>query len=155
MTGVLALKLTIWSALFVGTASAWARSPRIPWLMAASLLTAHALLAFGTVHGWSHAAASAATERQVREVTGFGFGGGLWANYVFLAGAWVAGLRWAALSHGMRTAWWGAWLFMGINGAVVFVDGPARLLGIAWCVASAASLARHLRAGRRAVAVSP
>lgn len=142
---MLALKLTVWASLFAGAASAWLPSARTAWLSAAALLTVHSLLAFAQVHGWSHAAAYAATARQVGEVTGTASGAGLWVNYAFLALSWAAGLWWSVVPRRLQTAWWIVWFFIGFNGAVVFAAGQARLIGAVWALVAAVAFARHLR----------
>lgn len=147
---MLALKLTVWASLFAGAASAWLPSARLAWVSAAAFLTVHSLLAFARVHDWSHAAAYAATARQVAEVTGAASGAGLWVNYGFLALSWGAGLGWSAIPRRLQTAWWIAWLFIGFNGAVIFTAGKARLIGAVWAGVAAAAFVRHLRTPRAA-----
>ena len=106
------------------------------WTAAAVLCIGHAALAFEVRHDWSHAAALAQTATQTAAVTGLDWGGGLYVNYVFLAG-WALDVAWlwtsprsylrrpAALSAAVSAFV----LFMFINGAVVFVRGPARIVG--------------------------
>ena len=60
------------------------------------LLAVHIAMAMAIAHGWSHAAAIAATARATNAVFGVDWGGGVYANYLFL-------IVWAA-----ETAWWRA-----------------------------------------------
>ena len=117
----------------------WARPI---WLFGAACYVAHVAVAFGTHHGWSHAAAYAYTAAQTDALLGFDWGGGLWFNYAFTL-IWVSeAIWWQALpeSYARRSPAWthavrGAFLFMIVNGALLFVSGPRRLLGIAVVIA--------------------
>lgn len=111
---------------------------RVVWLSGSLLLLAHALLALGAVHGWSHAHAYRHTAEQTRALTGVDWGGGVYLNEVTIA-LWLADALWLVfvpLSHSRRPAWIGialhAWLlFMAINGAIVFANGPTRWISAA------------------------
>src|SRR5688572_22675262 len=93
-------------------------------------LFVHSALAFHVRYGWSQAVALEDTLRQTMAVTGLSFGGGLFVNYVFLL-LWAAEIAWwwaaptgylgrsALLDRSLR----GFFLFMFVNGAVVFVAG--------------------------------
>ena len=117
----------------------WARPI---WLLGAACYLAHVAAAFDTHHGWSHAAAYAYTAAQTDALLGIDWGGGLWFNYAFTL-IWVSeAVWWQALpeSYARRYPAWthavrGAFMFMIVNGAVVFVSGPRRLLGIAVVIA--------------------
>jgi hypothetical protein len=138
----LALYATIWAALVLLAAGEAALALGRPrhfarglHLAGAALNLLHAVIAMGLVHGWSHAAAVRATAAQTRRVFGLDWGGGIWANYLFVAiwfmYAW--GLRTAADQRG-QSPW--AWVFRGFvllmvaNGAIVFAAGPRRALGM-------------------------
>jgi hypothetical protein len=107
------------------------------WTTAAALCVMHSAVAFHVRHDWSHDAALTMTAVQTAAVTGLNWGGGLYVNYAFLA-LWAADVAWlwsAPASYLRRgPALNGAlslfFLFMFINGAVIFVRGPARVLGI-------------------------
>ena len=143
---MLLLKLCAWASMWIGAVSAWTSRPRLFLIAGGIALAAHVGLSFARVHGWSHSAAMEATALQVEAVSGFRSGGGLWFNYLFLAHwAWVA-WRWDHLGRFGRRVWWGGFLFMGFNAAVVFVPVPARWLGVAW---TAFAVASALRDGRR------
>jgi hypothetical protein len=151
------LKASIWAALGFGVLSAWVRRERAFWLLGGVCLWVHAALAFHAVHGWSHAAAEAATASQVAAVTGWRSGGGLWVNYAFLiAWVWVA-WQWNGLGRRLRLGWWAVVLFLGFQGAVVFAPPGSRWIGVLWTVAAAASVRRVARAsdGRPAADATP
>jgi hypothetical protein len=114
------------------------RAARAIWTAGAVLLAAHTLAAFHVVHLWSHEAAAAETARQTAALTGIDWGGGIFVNYAFLA-VWAAdaGWWWAApvsyrnRSRTIDTALFLFFVFMFVNGAIVFADGAMRLLGAA------------------------
>ncbi len=113
----------------------WARAI---WTAGITLALIHVVLAFHLVYGWNHEAAVAATVRQAADRFGWGWQGGIYVNYVFLA-LWLADVCWwwlAPASHAsrsprMETARFAVFLFMFLNGAVVFASGSGRLVGIA------------------------
>ncbi len=115
----------------------------------------HVAAAFHVRYGWSHAVAVAETARQAAERTGVAAGAGIWLNYLF-ALLWCVdvALWWhdpAARRRRpfARHAWlFGFLLFILFNGAVVFVDGPLRWLGLAATLAGVAGLVAAFRAGR-------
>ena len=156
-----AVVLTIWTALLLYAAgehgrtrrpaAAWARPV---WLLGAAAYLAHVAAAFATHHGWSHAAAYEYTAARTEALSGLAWGGGLWANYAFTV-LWVGEALWWQMwpeSHAGRSRAWkpavrGAFLFMIVNGAVVFVDGPGRWLGIAIVAALTAIWTADARSG--------
>ena len=111
---------------------------RMLWTAGVVLLGAHTLAAFHFLHGWSHQAAAAETERQTAELTGLRWSGGLFVNYAFLA-VWAADAAWwwtAPASYRRRppaiqTAVFVFFVFMFVNGAIVFAGGAMRVLGAA------------------------
>jgi len=130
------------------------------WTIAAALIWLHAVAAFQHVYGWSQATAIDATARQTAAMTGLAWGGGLFVNYAFLA-IWAADAAWwwiAPTSYLTRPAiiersrrW--IFIFMFVNGAIVFAKGPARLVGVV--AVSAVCAAWALRpAGRRGTAAT-
>ena len=144
-TAAPAVALTIWAALALYAAGEYGRARRPPaawarpvWLAGGAAYLAHIAAAFGLHHDWSHAAAYAHTAARTEALVGLHWGGGLWVNHAFTA-LWVGeGLWWrlAPAHHARRAAVWtrivrGGFLFMIANGAVIFVSGPRRLLGIA------------------------
>jgi hypothetical protein len=114
------------------------RAARAIWTVAVALALTHVVLAFQLIYAWSHQAAVEATVRQAAERTGWGWRGGIFVNYMFLA-LWLvdAGWWWAApASHGSRPRRLEAvrlavFLFMFVNGAIVFASGAGRVVGIA------------------------
>jgi hypothetical protein len=115
-----------------------AGAARVLWTLAAFLSLSHAAAAFHTRHGWSHAAAYRDTAAQTAALTGLDWGGGLWINYLFLA-IWIADAFWwwwsprsyRSPSSTLTSLITGFFLFMFLNGAVVFADGMMRVLGAA------------------------
>lgn len=127
------------------------------WTAGAVAFGVHVLSSFDAFYQWSHCVAFEETARQTAEVVGMRTGFGLWLNYGF-------GLIWVADA----AYWWARgqenylarprWIrlcihtflaFMVFNGAVVFVHGPMRWLGLALFVGLAAlwCRARILRPG--------
>lgn len=136
--------LTIWTALALYTAGEYGRArrpaagwARSVWLLGALVYLGHVAAAFGFHHDWSHAAAYAHTAARTAALVGLDWGGGIWVNYAFTV-IWVAeGLWWqlAPTHYAQRppvltTTVRGVFLFMILNGAVVFVEGPRRLIGV-------------------------
>jgi hypothetical protein len=115
------------------TTDARQRVARLAWSGGCLMFLAHVAAAFHFIHGWSHAAAHAATARDTAALFGIDWGGGIYFNYVF-ALAWIGDVAWwwlAPRSHAVRPHWVGAlwigfFLFMAFNGAVLFAAGPAR-----------------------------
>jgi hypothetical protein len=116
------------------------------WIAGLGFLVLHILLSMGVFHGWSHAQAVQATARRTEEWFGFRFGGGIYANYLFVAvwlldtllrttGYWAAGKNcdpWedAALKHRVAWAIDGFMIFMIVQATVVFALGPTRWIGL-------------------------
>lgn len=131
------------------------RGARAAWTAGVVLALVHAALAFHFVYGWSHRVAAVATEEQAAAVFGIGWSGGILVNYVFLV-IWVLDAAWWWLAPHLRTTH-GGWaaarfaffVFMFVNGAVVFATGTGRLVGVV-CVIAA--LGGRARAGRQAYA---
>ena len=140
-----------WAAVFGTIAAAviaWAAGEvlrsRAAWTAGAALALLHSVAAFGTSYAWSHAIARELTRRQTLAQTGIDFDGGIYFNYAFLAvWAWDAATWWIApgwyerqppaLSLAVR----GFIFFMIVNGAVIFADGFARVMGM-MCVTAVA-----------------
>ena len=144
----LLVPLTIWLSLVAYTAGEAGRSgrltvlggdgPRVMLTVGCLLYLAHVVAAFSSEHAWSHAAAYASTARQTEALFGLDWGGGLYVNYAFSA-LWVSEVVWwwmASASYRHREHWKhiavrAVFLFMIANGAVVFVNGPMRWVGLA------------------------
>lgn len=148
-----ALFVTIWLALAAFLAVEAGRRPALegrtaaPWAAPLSwtglaLLIVHIILAYAVRHGWSHEAAVRATAQQTAAVYGLGWGGGIYVNFLFAAVWAIDAWQWhgsparaAARPPAIRSA---LRIFYGViiaNGAVVFVPGPRRFLGLAGVVA--------------------
>jgi hypothetical protein len=138
--GTILLSTAAWAAaecvrLLFGTRD---RTSRLLWTAGAVLALVHAVAAYHFVHHWSHQQALADTARQTSELVGLAWGGGIYVNYAFLT-LWTADALWwwrtadayRRRSRRTRDALLGVFVFMFINGAVVFARGPARILGVA------------------------
>ena len=139
-TGELLTRLAIWLALGLYVASQAARPSRLGrWLSAGGwvLFGAHVALAFQVHYGWSHATALGETAVQTEAMTGVRTGSGLYMNYLFGL-VWLAEVWWwnrdetsyrsrpATVELSVRVFF----LFMLVNGAVIFVDAPQRWVGL-------------------------
>lgn len=144
MTGEFLTRATIWLALagyaaaavFLLRTGSW-NSARLWWTIGCLAYVAHVVCAFHFSYDWSHATGLSETARQTEALTGRRSGAGLYVNYFFTlvwAGDvvywWRAGLqryreRPAAI-HGLLHAFF---LFMVVNGTVVFGQGPVRWFG--------------------------
>jgi len=118
-----------------GSPPAWAW----PAFAAGAVLSAiHVVLAMSIAHGWSHDSAVAATASQTKAVYGVDWGGGVYANYAFVAVWALDAWRWrvgvARAGPGPDALTWTIRLFffvMILNGAVIFAAGPRWILGAA------------------------
>ena len=143
-----ALFLTIWTALAllvageVGSRGAWHGRAAAAWAWPLSaigvlLCATHMVLALAVHYGGSHAAAVEATAEQTRAVFGVGWGGGIYANYVFVAVWVVEVVSWRAspARHFARAVRWtwvvrGFWLVILVNATVVFAAPSRRPAGM-------------------------
>jgi hypothetical protein len=120
----------------------WWRRPsrgaaaRAFWTCGAALTVLHVAAVFHFVHDWSGSAALAHTARQTAALTGVNWGGGLYVNYAFVS-LWTGDAAWWWLDRAAyerrsartRQALLAVFLFMFINGGIVFAQGPARVIG--------------------------
>jgi hypothetical protein len=144
--------VTVAAAVVCWSAAEVSRS-RALWTAGASLMVVHAAAAFGVFYDWSHATARDATMRQTATLTGLEFAGGIYVNYLFLA-VWVMDAAWWWLSkpsYESRPRWLaiasrGFIFFIMLNGAVVFADGWARVLGTAAVSAALIGAWQHRKA---------
>ncbi len=139
------LRGSIWLSLLTWTGAEWLRlssrarvagDARLLWTAGMLLAMLHVAAAFQFRHGWSQESAFRETARQTEELLGIRFGGGLYVNYAFLA-VWLGDVTWwwlrpasfegrpRSLDAAIRLFL----LFMFVNGAIVFANGPVRLLG--------------------------
>ena len=126
---------------------------RIWWTAGAVLTLLHSIAAFGLVYGWSHDTARRLTAQQTAALTGIDFGGGIYVNYLFLL-VWLADAAWwwtFPQGYARRSRWLSAIVrafifFVVVNGAVIFADGIARLVGgLSVSVVLLAWTSRYLR----------
>jgi hypothetical protein len=135
----IALFTTIWAALGLLAAGeialAIGRAPRTAGrlhLAGAVLALAHVVIAMGAVHGWRHDLAVRATAAQTARVFGLDWGGGVWANYLFVGlWFWYAWRLSRDRTPGHAWVWWfrGFVLVMLANGAIVFAAASRRAAG--------------------------
>jgi len=120
------------------------------------LMAIHSTTAFYLFYGGSHAIARELTMRQTAALTGIDFPGGIYVNYAFLA-IWTADAAWrifaprsyARRPRALTLAVHGFIFFIMVNGAVVFADGWARILGaVAVSAVVLAWAARHVQRSR-------
>jgi hypothetical protein len=125
---------------------------RLSWTTGAALAIVHSVAAFVTFYDGSHDVARIETSRQTAALTGVAFSGGIYINYAFLV-VWAGDALWwwcspasrAARRRALSIAIRGFIFFMIVNGAVVFADGWARVVGIvAIAMAAAGTWRRRL-----------
>lgn len=134
----------VWIALLGYTVTfarqCWRKPPQITrrwWTLGAMAFVLHVAFAFHVFHNWSHSAALLETARQTKELTGFESGSGLYLNYAFTL-IWVINVVWwhkvGHEAYVRRATWIPAvvhlfFMFMIVNGAIVFGKGPVRWYG--------------------------
>ena len=114
------------------------RMARAIWTVGIALALIHVVLAFEVVYAWDHEAAVAATAQQAADRFGWGWRGGIYINYVFLA-SWLADVCWwwiapasrASRSHRIEAARLALFTFLVFHGAVVFASSAGRVVGLA------------------------
>jgi hypothetical protein len=132
---------------------AWARGV---WTAGCVLFLFHVAGAFQFYHHWSHTAAHAATAQRTAELTGFEWGGGLYANYAFTL-LWMVDVIWwwRGLDRYETRPRWVHWAvqgflgFMAFNGTVVFGTPTVRWLGLGACLFLATMWGSWLWGSRR------
>ena len=172
-TGLWLTRGSVWMALSLYVAGEVLRATgrndrpvgRARWLNAVGcgFFLVHVACAFHFHHHWSHAEALAETARQTAELVGWDWSGGLFFNYAFTL-LWLGEVIWSwadPMSHAMERRWmtWsvrGFFLFMMVNGAVVFVPGRMRWFGLFLCLTlTACWLLTGMPAGNRIRSRSP
>jgi hypothetical protein len=156
-TILVATVLWAWAEVLKIRRPAVVEPTRRVWTAAFGFALLHAVAAFQVAYGWSHAAALVDTARQTAAVTGLSWGGGIFANYLFLA-LWFADAVWwwvapaAYLRRPLRVerTRLAIFLFMFLNGAVIFAGNAARAAGAP--AVAAVCMTWLLDARRRSVA---
>ena len=128
---------------------------RAVWTVGAAAMVIHAAAAFAILYEGSQAVALAAVARQTAAIAGVSTGAGLYVNYAFIA-IWIADAAWWWTVPAAKAAVAGTWawarfaffLFMIVNGAVVFADGWMRGLGLGAVIAILSTLLWTRRRGR-------
>lgn len=103
---------------------------RVAWTLACIAYLVHVGMAFEHAHHWSHTVAF----EHVRQAGGFGEG--IYFNYLFTI-VWTADALWwwvDRVAYENRSRWLaliihGFMLFMIVNGAIIFEQGPIRWIG--------------------------
>jgi len=142
-------------------AVAEALASRVFWTAGALLALLHSAAAFVVFYEGSHETARAETMRQTAELTGLEFSGGIYVNYLFLlvwladaAWWWVAPASYKARPRALALAVRGFIFFVIVNGAVVFADGWARVVGlVALILAGSGTLHRRRRSVKATSAI--
>jgi len=139
-------KIAIWAAMFgwVAAMASWYVFPqnkRIAngwWLLALVVFAIHIATAFHGFYEWSFRIALDETARLTEDVTGWRSSIGMWVNFAFFAAL--------AADFSMRIFREGGVcktqnrvvevlvIFMIVNGAIIFADGPVRRFGISLLV---------------------
>ena len=149
-TGEWLTRGTVWLALLLHVANEVVKhtartggQAAARWLntLGCAVFLAHVACAFHFYHGWSHTNAYADTARQTAKLFGWNWGGGLYVNYLF-ALLWAGEVIWSWANPGghLQRPGWMTWslrsffLFMMLNGAVVFVHGAMRWFGMILCL---------------------
>ena len=107
------------------------------WTASLALALLHAALGFEVAYGWSHTAAAADAARRTAAVTGLDWGGGMAVNYVFLT-LWLGDAIWwwadaagyARRPIALERARLALFLFMFVNGTIVFAGNLARAIAV-------------------------
>lgn len=152
-----------WLAFALWIAAEWAscrtrvglRGRSVLWVAGAAAMTVHQLLAFGLRHQWSHAAAVEETARQTSAVFGISWGGGVWFNYLMVVWWWrqalaeIPRLRIPPAARSETILRRGFFAMMWFNGAVVFVSGWRRWVGLGLTLIALVTGYREWRNRRR------
>jgi len=120
------------------------------WTIAWLVYLAHVAAAFHFKYHWDHAFAATETARRAAELTGREAPEGIYFNHLFTL-AWTIDVAWLWLapeSYRRRPSWiaatiYGFMLFMVVNAAIVFGQGPVRWLGVAALAATAVVVLRR------------
>ena len=137
------------------------RGDRLWWSVAGLIFWIHFAAAFHFHHHWSHQHAFTHTAQRTGEMLGWEFGYGVYFNYLFLL-LWAVDVSWwwfSPVGYLQRRRWISVsiqvfFLFVMINGAIVFVRGPTRWVSIlALCLLGILSRRRLL--GKTEVSPAP
>jgi hypothetical protein len=152
------MRACAWLSLACWAAAEWLRRargerdlwPRLVFSAGLGAMLLHSYLAFAVRYAFSFEAALADAARQIEAVTGRPSSPrGFYTNYAFLAWwAAEAAAWWRAPARYAARSPWLVWLsrvffvFMFVNGAIVFAAGPVRVLGAAGVAAAVAAWVR-------------
>ncbi|MDB4657573.1 hypothetical protein OAE61_05570 [Verrucomicrobiales bacterium] len=139
-------KIAIWAAMF-GWVVAMATRYCVPqkrriangwWLFALIVFAIHIVTAFHGFYEWSIRTALDETARLTEDLTGWSSSVGLWVNFAFFA-ALAADFAMRIFREGgvcktQNRVVQVLVIFMIVNGAIIFADGPVRCFGISLLV---------------------
>ena len=144
MVGEFWTRIAIWLALilYAGSVVCYVDKKitvaRWLWTFGCFLYLSHVVLAFEYFHHWSHQTAFTKTATDTEAVIGVKTGFGIYVNYLFTAVWsldalywWIAGnTRYA--SRSFQISFWihAFFMFMILNGAIIFVSGNVRIIGV-------------------------
>jgi hypothetical protein len=115
---------------------------RVVWTAGAAAMVVHAAAAYALLYDGRQDVALAAVARQTAASAGVSTGAGLYVNCAFIA-IWIADAAWWWTVPPAKAVLVGPWpwarfaffLFMVVNGTVVFADGWMRWLGVVAVIA--------------------
>jgi hypothetical protein len=155
---MLAIEIAVFYTIAVAVlcwAAGEALASRAFWTAGALLALIHSVAAFIVFYGGSHEMARIETARQTAALTGVAFSGGIYLNYLFLvvwlgdaAWWWAAPTSYRSRPRALTLAIRGFIFFIIVNGAVVFADGWARLVGVLAVMMAAAGVWQRHTASR-------
>jgi hypothetical protein len=147
---------------FTGRADTRWSTRRTLWIGAYLFHLAHVLAAYQLVHRWDHSAVWEQTAERTERLVGWRVGEGVIVNHLFLL-LWTADLGWSLVAPSSyrrarpaRFARHAIWLFMYVNGAILFALDGFRWINLAALgILGFALLAERFRAARPASSAGP
>ena len=134
-TALIAVTLYVASSAWRWPPARRRNASRLLYSLGAAVFLAHVAVAFQFFHDWSHAAAYEHVASVTESFVGLRWGGGIWWNYAFTA-AWTFDTLWWCFSERsylarprwLHRAWHSVFLFMAVQGVVVFGGVAGRSL---------------------------
>lgn len=122
---------------FPARADRMAKTVRLIWTIGGLFYLAHVFVAFGAIHGWSHARAWEHVSTRTEELTGVASGAGLILNHLATV-IWLVDI----ICWWRDPNWWkrpiSRWLlhpyfgFLVVQATVVFGPPPWRIVAVVW-----------------------
>jgi len=134
---LLCLWLMLAARLAPGLVPIGEKGTRWIWTIGGVLFLGHIASGMHFYHHWSHQHAYDETARQTGQMIGIAWGGGIYFNHL-MAVLWVGDLLWMwgnPAGYWSRPRWinlllFGFFLFIAINGTIVFKEGPIRWVSL-------------------------